>query len=86
MCGRSEDKWTKQVNVLDFAIWDDLEVIFCDLQGRKINYFTNSKTLVSRPTVTRVTFDLPECKEPLFVEKQKKMERNASKKKQEKRK
>ena len=36
----------------------------CDLQGRKID-FTNSKTLVSRPTVTRVTFDLPECKEPV---------------------
>ena len=27
---------------------------------RKIN-FINSKTLVSRPTVTRVTTDLPEC-------------------------
>ena len=39
----------------------------CDLQGRKIN-FTNLKTLVrrsvSRPSVTSVTFDLPECKEP----------------------
>ena len=37
----------------------------CDLRGRKIN-IGNSKTLVgwlvSRPTVTRVTFDLPECK------------------------
>ena len=35
--------------------------------GRKIN-FTNSKTLVgwwmSRQTVTRVTSNLPECKEP----------------------
>ena len=30
--------------------------------ARLIN-FTNSKTLVSRPTVTRVIFDLPECKE-----------------------
>ena len=39
---------------------------FCDLQGGKVN-FTNSKTLVgwlvSRPTVTRVTLDLPECQE-----------------------
>ena len=34
----------------------------CELQGRKIN-FTNSKTLVLRPIVTRVTFDLPECEE-----------------------
>ena len=46
----------------------DLEELFedhsvvCDLQGRKIN-FTNSKTLVSRPTVTRVTFDVPEYQE-----------------------
>ena len=55
----------------------------CDLQGRKIN-FTNLKTLVrrslSRPSVTRVTFDLPECKEPLKKQK-KNMKRNASKKK-----
>ena len=41
---------------------------YCDLQGRKIN-FINSETLVgwcrrfSRPIVTRVNFDLPECKE-----------------------
>ena len=42
-------------------------VVVCDLQGRKIN-FTDWKTLVgwlvgwlvSRPTVTRVTLDLPE--------------------------
>ena len=38
----------------------------------KIN-FTNSKTLVgrsvSRPTVTRVTFDLPETKDLFFLEK-----------------
>ena len=48
----------------------------CDLQGRRIN-FTNSKTLVSRPTVTRV--DLPECKEPL-----KKIKENEKKRKQRK--
>ena len=40
---------------------------FCDLQGRKINK-TNSEILVgwwmSRRTVTRVTSDLPECREP----------------------
>ena len=39
-------------------------VVCCDFEGRKIN-FANSKTLVgrsvSRPTVARVTFDLPEC-------------------------
>ena len=38
--------------------------LYCDLQGRKIN-FTNSQSLVgwsmSRPTVSRVTVDLPEC-------------------------
>ena len=45
-------------------------------QGRKIN-FTNSKKLwwASRPTVTRVSFDLPECKEPEYFFK--KMKRNA---------
>ena len=46
----------------------------CDLQGRKIN-FTNSETLAGwwmlRPTVTRVTFDLPECKELFFFKKKK---------------
>ena len=42
----------------------------CDFWGRKIN-ITNSKTLVSRPTVTRVTFDLHECEEPLKNEKMK---------------
>ena len=40
-----------------------LNTLDCDLQGRKIN-FTNSKPLVSRPTVLSITFDLPECKEP----------------------
>ena len=44
----------------------DEAAISCDLYGREI-HFTNSKTLVgwsmSRPTVTRVAFDLPECKE-----------------------
>ena len=48
---------------------------YCDFLGRKIN-FTNSKTLVgwcmSRPTVTRVTFDLSECKEPLKTKNEKK--------------
>ena len=48
---------------------------------------------MSPPTVPRVTFDLPECKEPFFFLKKKetqakkhkkhmKMERNASKKKE----
>ena len=41
-------------------------IIVATFQGRKIN-FTKSKTLVgwsmSRPTVTRVTSDLPECEE-----------------------
>ena len=37
-----------------------------DLWVRKTN-FTNSKTLVSRPTVTHVTFDLPESKEPIKI-------------------
>ena len=44
----------------------DEAAISCDLYGREI-HFTNSKTLVgwsmSRPTVTRVAFDLPECNE-----------------------
>ena len=54
----------------------------CDLQGRKIN-LTNSKNLVGWlvdvATVPRVTFDLPECKEP--SKKKKKRKENASKKK-----
>ena len=40
------------------------EEVCCDLWGHKKN-FTDSNTLVSRPTVTRVTFDLPRCKELL---------------------
>ena len=40
-----------------------LNTLDCDLQGRKTN-FTNSKPLVSQPTVLSITFDLPECKEP----------------------
>ena len=55
----------------------------CDLQGRKING-TNSKNLVGWlvhvATVPRVTFDLPECKEPSKKEK----ENVSKKKKQEK--
>ena len=43
--------------------WSTHRMFYCDLWGRKIN-FTNSETLVgwsvSRPTVPRVTFDLPE--------------------------
>ena len=54
------------------------KVIGCDLQGRKIN-FTNSKTLVgwsvSRPRVTQVTFDLPECQEPFKKSKKKNLKR-----------
>ena len=62
----------------------------CDLSGRKIN-FTNSKTLVSRATVTRVTFDLPECKEHQKRKenekkrKQKKIRKNGKKRKLQKR-
>ena len=45
------------------------------LRDRKIN-FTNSNTLVgwlvSRPTVTHVTLDLPECTEPSKNENEKK--------------
>ena len=39
--------------------------------------FTNSETLVSRPTVTHVAFGLPRCEEPL---KKQKMKRSACKK------
>ena len=55
------------VERLSFFV-EQQHIICCDLQNRKI-YFKKSKTLVgrsvSRPTVTRVTFDLPECKEAL---------------------
>ena len=69
-------------------VWDRAD---CDIQGRKIN-ITNSKTLVgwwmSRLTITRVTSDLPECKEPFETknnnnkpEAKKKKKRNTRKKK-----
>ena len=45
--------------------------------------FTNSKTLVDFATATRVTFDVPECKEPSNETKMEN-EKNASEKKQEK--
>ena len=61
-----------------------LDKLYCDFQGRKINFAISRPlvdvAVVSRPTVTRVTFDLPECREPLF----KKWRRNASKKKKKK--
>ena len=50
-------------------------IVCCDLFGRKIN-FTNSKTLVSRPTETRVTRPPP----PSIRKKEKKRKQ----KKQEK--
>ena len=56
----------------------------CYFKGRKINFYKLENfgwsTSVSRPTVPRVTFDLPNFKEPL----QKKMKTNASKKEEEK--
>ena len=55
--------------------WTAQSPIVCDLE-------TKSKALVgwsmSRPTVTRVPIDLPECREPV---KKTKMKRNESKKK-----
>ena len=45
-------------------------------------FATNAKTLVSRPTITRVTFDLPGCKEPKKTKNEKKRKQKQNKKKE----
>ena len=67
----------------------DTQHDYCDLQGRNI-YFTNSETLVgvavSRPTVTRVTFDLSERKESQKMKKKRQQKKNKKKENEKKRK
>ena len=79
--------WLVDINVRTLVLLRRRQSFCCDLQSRKIN-FTNSKNfgwLVDvGPTVRRVTFDLPECKE--LKDKKSKHQKKFEKKLQKKQK
>ena len=53
---------------------DTFPILIATFRVARLTLQTRKLWLVSRPTVTRVTFDLPECKQ-LFLKKKKKRKR-----------